>query len=527
MPQPDRKRKWHYSSYGQATLKPYSNRPLPRTPLSCVMFLHLLLFWHALPIAKSTKAIQYDVDLSAQPFSNFGVKATTTQTLTKYVNEGHPLILRSTVSDWIPLLPVWLSFTLQVSSPTTTPEFNIIEAISHKYGNESVHRSHSLATALFGANDEGHTANATIRELLDEQQQDTVPWDTSLIFVEDKLRFVPKQVWHAIFEQDVEPDMEPDNTSKQDDKTPPPSKQHGQHVLQALKDHGATVTSIGRDREGLPFHAHGDALFVLFEGEKKWMLAPPHKMTDALLVQGMIVSNPNHNRTVQNESFRWICQHAFVICFVQQPGDLVYVPAQWWHATSNKAPVAVGYGVMNAYALFSTSQEVATHFGTSVVKNSANLMVLQAKVDTGSTLDSHVNNVAEIKRKSFSQVFQAFSKPPLLWLTSSSTLLHSVVTFTNDSMPYNIHEPMPSYVATAVFREAFSRVETLLLDQTIQMSNASKAMVYGKFGHYGEWLCCCRSLFLVLFFHTPSVPLVSPFQIPFLFPHQVLILGFV
>ena len=106
------------------------------------------------------------------------------------------------------------------------------------------------------------------------------------------------------------------------------------------------LLSLGPPRAGLPLHTHGDSWLALTHGTKLWMVFPPswgaksHKAAYELLAlrpaadiltAGLLSALPEEERPM--------------MC-VQQAGDLVYLPALWWHATVNLNG-AVGVGAQN------------------------------------------------------------------------------------------------------------------------------------------------------------------------------------
>ena len=93
---------------------------------------------------------------------------------------------------------------------------------------------------------------------------------------------------------------------------------------------------------GAPPHFHGDAFNALAYGLKRWFLWPPEKsfyssksINDYRVKRG----SKNHNR--KNE-FVWPKAHGRPLECMQEPGDVLFVPQMWGHATYNvKASVGV------------------------------------------------------------------------------------------------------------------------------------------------------------------------------------------
>jgi hypothetical protein len=85
--------------------------------------------------------------------------------------------------------------------------------------------------------------------------------------------------------------------------------------------------SIGPSKSGTFFHSHGAAVNFLFEGMKKWYFMPPLSYVGSAYAPSMEwwLENVRANLPIQP------------IVLVQQPGDMVYIPPLWKHATVNLA----------------------------------------------------------------------------------------------------------------------------------------------------------------------------------------------
>lgn len=81
---------------------------------------------------------------------------------------------------------------------------------------------------------------------------------------------------------------------------------------------------IGFESAGAPMHTHHAALNALFVGSKRWVLAPPE------LSFWTFVPSAEWAESGQLEQLRL---QPGVLEFVQKPGDLVFVPKGWGHAT--------------------------------------------------------------------------------------------------------------------------------------------------------------------------------------------------
>eukprot|EP01026_Neomeris_dumetosa_P078475 TRINITY_DN84912_c0_g1_i2.p3 TRINITY_DN84912_c0_g1~~TRINITY_DN84912_c0_g1_i2.p3 ORF type:complete len:135 (-),score=6.29 TRINITY_DN84912_c0_g1_i2:167-571(-) len=86
---------------------------------------------------------------------------------------------------------------------------------------------------------------------------------------------------------------------------------------------------IGHSGSGVPFHIHGHGFSEVIHGQKRWILFPPQM-------------RPNFD---PNESSFWWLKHYFPNLSAQEkammqdciigPGELLYFPSEWWHATIN------------------------------------------------------------------------------------------------------------------------------------------------------------------------------------------------
>jgi len=86
---------------------------------------------------------------------------------------------------------------------------------------------------------------------------------------------------------------------------------------------------LGESGSGFPFHQHGEAILQLMTGRKRWWLldagkTPPsgyrYDMSQLKWVQQMLGKLPESVKP-------WTC--------TQEPGEILYVPDGFWHATLN------------------------------------------------------------------------------------------------------------------------------------------------------------------------------------------------
>lgn len=94
------------------------------------------------------------------------------------------------------------------------------------------------------------------------------------------------------------------------------------------------VISTGNGGNGVAFHKHGAAWLVLQQGVKRWWLYPPSgpptqeaydqvALCPAWKLPEVIAKLPQEARPIE---------------LTQRPGQGVYVPALWWHATLDEGP---------------------------------------------------------------------------------------------------------------------------------------------------------------------------------------------
>ena len=78
---------------------------------------------------------------------------------------------------------------------------------------------------------------------------------------------------------------------------------------------------VGRTGSGAPHHFHYQALNVLARGEKKWFLFPPNRAAFTVKPASVWLKDDYQ----PEEAFQ---------C-VQKESDVIYIPANWGHATQN------------------------------------------------------------------------------------------------------------------------------------------------------------------------------------------------
>ena len=93
---------------------------------------------------------------------------------------------------------------------------------------------------------------------------------------------------------------------------------------------------LGPSGTGANFHVHTSAMNVLVAGAKLWALAPPGRAFVTSMPLARYLRTRNRRRRAEDDGL--------LFC-VQQPGDAVFVPSQWAHATTNLGELNVGIAV--------------------------------------------------------------------------------------------------------------------------------------------------------------------------------------
>ena len=104
---------------------------------------------------------------------------------------------------------------------------------------------------------------------------------------------------------------------------------------------GPMVLSLGGDRKGFSFHWHTEAWLELFTGKKHWWTAPPgtpfaYDLSSGAVTAAWIDAVLGGNRTAPPPPG--------VCAFTQLPGETVYLPEAFLHATMNEGAFVLGIG---------------------------------------------------------------------------------------------------------------------------------------------------------------------------------------
>eukprot|EP01084_Bolivina_argentea_P107076 191481_1 len=99
--------------------------------------------------------------------------------------------------------------------------------------------------------------------------------------------------------------------------------------------------ALGPMNSGSPPHWHQPAFNGLFQGKKMWwMFSPKNSMYSSMNIMHWVKNE--YKQMIKNGE---IHKH---YCFIQDPGDIVFVPSEWSHAVNNIQPslaVAIEYDI--------------------------------------------------------------------------------------------------------------------------------------------------------------------------------------
>ena len=103
--------------------------------------------------------------------------------------------------------------------------------------------------------------------------------------------------------------------------------------------------AVGPMNSGSPPHWHQPAFNGLFEGQKMWWMFPPAFSMYSPWSAGQWFYQEYQANLARMTGQQPLGNH---YAFVQEPGDIVFVPNEWAHAVSNMEPsiaVAIEYGM--------------------------------------------------------------------------------------------------------------------------------------------------------------------------------------
>ncbi|KAF0687748.1 Aste57867_20532 [Aphanomyces stellatus] len=103
-------------------------------------------------------------------------------------------------------------------------------------------------------------------------------------------------------------------------------------LAQATSTHTALSFGIAGRGSGVPFHFHGPGFLQQLHGRKRWFLYPPH---------AAVKFHPDESTLHWVESVYPTMAAPPTHECVLEPGDVIYFPSQWMHATLNLSPYTV------------------------------------------------------------------------------------------------------------------------------------------------------------------------------------------
>eukprot|EP00933_Yihiella_yeosuensis_P003735 TRINITY_DN10695_c0_g3_i1.p1 TRINITY_DN10695_c0_g3~~TRINITY_DN10695_c0_g3_i1.p1 ORF type:complete len:418 (+),score=68.63 TRINITY_DN10695_c0_g3_i1:136-1389(+) len=99
----------------------------------------------------------------------------------------------------------------------------------------------------------------------------------------------------------------------------------------AKEAHLSVVLALGTTGHGIPFHWHMDSYSVALYGRKRWAIYAPGKMTPTGFLASESFVTWLQKRRHDFEGKRFLAPEYECI---QEPGDILYVPEGWYHATA-------------------------------------------------------------------------------------------------------------------------------------------------------------------------------------------------
>lgn len=91
--------------------------------------------------------------------------------------------------------------------------------------------------------------------------------------------------------------------------------------------HGKPIFSLGRKHTGVGFHRHNESWLAQIRGRKVWLMIPDGERPPALPPWRYLVDRPE-----------------IMLCCILQPGEILFLPKGWWHATWNLDEFTLGVG---------------------------------------------------------------------------------------------------------------------------------------------------------------------------------------
>ena len=223
--------------------------------------------------------------------------------LASHVDSGQPVVVRGGVSHWVPQVAQWWSVGSSAVATSASSEDSAMKAFVERFADATVIQTTAAQRGFFGDTD-ANARRLQVASILAGEDRELVFATSDPVWKQ----LLPPHEWRHLLES----------------MGGAMGRRKGEAAPQ-------TITSIGGAGVGLPFHVHEDSVLGLALGTKHWIVAPLHRLSEELLSHSM--------RTHADDA--WCpspgavagAQHA--LCVTQHPGDVVFVPAFWWHATRN------------------------------------------------------------------------------------------------------------------------------------------------------------------------------------------------
>lgn len=113
----------------------------------------------------------------------------------------------------------------------------------------------------------------------------------------------------------------------------PPFEILSNHFTVERVDGHSFSFGLGASGSGVPFHVHGPVLAEVLHGAKRWFLSAPDKQPrfDPNTSSLNWAKEYEERKSGQAE---WEEDQNILEC-VCEPGDVLYIPSDWWHSTLN------------------------------------------------------------------------------------------------------------------------------------------------------------------------------------------------
>jgi hypothetical protein len=202
-----------------------------------------------------------------------------------------------------------------------------------------------------------------------------------------------------------------------------------------------------------------DVCAVQATGVKHWIVVPVHQLTDALLMHPLRAQTDD----TWCPSLRDVAGAEHAYCVTQRPGDLVYVPPFWWHATRNGHRVlTIGMGAQRRSRRGTDKKRLTAQLASNGPASEVELLgcsgfrTMRALVQTSAT-------------DALTDAYAGWSMGLPRWLTSSWQLIASLK---------RRAEAATAEVFAATFRVGAERVRSVAGDASLDLSSRERAALY-------------------------------------------------